>query len=960
MCPLGISLVACLFLVYAGGHPSHSSMTLDEKRTMREKVLEMFHHAYNSYMEHAYPADELMPLSCKGRVRGVDPSRGDVDDALGKFSLTLIDTLDTLAVLGEVEEFEEAVRFVIRDVSFDNDVVVSVFETNIRVLGGLLGGHFSAIALKNSGKGMLWYKNELVGMAKEIGYRLLPAFNTSTGIPYPRVNLKYGIHHPSSNAGTESDTCTACAGTMIMEFGALSRLTGEPIFEQKAQKAMEAIWIYRSRHSDLVGTVINIHNGDWVRKDSSVGAGIDSYYEYCLKAYILLGDETYLERFNRHYKSIMQYMNQGPLFLSVQMHQPDRTAHAYMDALQAFWPGLQVLKGDLKKAIETHQMLYEVSKKHTFLPEAFTMEFEVHWGQHPLRPELVESTYFLYEATGDPYYLQVGKHIVEKINEHARVPCGFAALRDVRTLSHEDRMDSFVLAETFKYLYLLFTEKEDLAFNMNQFIFTTEAHLLPLSLSTATVNESASQQLKYNVTLSADNEHEYTCPITQHNQGSTAKFAQEVRRNSHSQAQGSCPKKKQGFTFSSNKPPRLRAEQFVPGNQDHVAILKSMGITMIHTKDGRIQLMQTASAAQSNSDAEDGIKFMQEMIELAKRRSDEAAVQEIPRVVQLMSAPYNGNVVLDACPARFGLDLSRGDVGISAEVNIGEPFKGCSALTNADDLKHRIVVLERGDCMFIDKARQAQAAGAVGAIIIDNVEGSSSDTQPIFAMSNDEGNSDDVKIPAVLLFSEQGRVLKNAILALEDTNHRLTVRLAAKATGAAAQKKSEEPVSSKGGESSIGQESNSEQDDQKEPQQMKNSREKGESAGADDSVQLDDSSKTQSSGEDIYSDCKTQGLQDKQQQTQSPNDGEERTSSVSKKEVMHESMVLGKEEIHCSSEGATGRPALNQGRDDSATEDPQAEANTEARRTEDMQSASKSTKDASLANEQKAESLDRT
>ena len=55
------------------------------------------------------------------------------------------------------------------------------------------------------------------------------------------------------------------------------------------------------------------------------------------------------------------------------------------------------------------------------------------------------------------------------------------------------RMDSFVLAETFKYLYLLFTEKEDVMFNMNQFIFTTEAHLLPLSLSTMAVNASASQ-----------------------------------------------------------------------------------------------------------------------------------------------------------------------------------------------------------------------------------------------------------------------------------------------------------------------------------------------------------------------------------------------------------------------------------------------------------------------------------
>ncbi|KAK3739588.1 hypothetical protein QZH41_011211 [Actinostola sp. cb2023] len=369
------------------------------------------------------------------------------------FSLTLVDTLDTLAVLGEIEEFEKAVKLVIKDVQFDNDVVVSVFETNIRMVGGLLGGHVSAVSLKEMGKGMTWYQGELLDMAKDIAQRLLPAFNTTTGIPYPKVNLKYGIHHPDSGTGSEVDTCTACAGTMIMEFGALSRLTGDPVFEEKASKAMESLWSFRSRASDLVGTVINIHNGDWVRRDSGVGAGIDSYYEYCLKAYILLGDHTYLERFNKHYKSIMQYINQGAMFLSVQMHQPERPSHAYMDALQAFWPGLQVLKGDLKKAIETHHMLYEVAKKHTFLPEAFTTDFEVHWGEHPLRPELVESTYFLYEATGDPYYLEVGKNIVEKINEHARVPCGFAALKDVRTLTHEDRMDSFVLAETFKYLF---------------------------------------------------------------------------------------------------------------------------------------------------------------------------------------------------------------------------------------------------------------------------------------------------------------------------------------------------------------------------------------------------------------------------------------------------------------------------------------------------------------------------
>lgn len=112
--------------------------------------------------------------------------------------------------------------------------------------------------------------------------------------------------------------------------------------------AMDALWSLRHRTSDLMGTVLNIHNGDWTRRDSGVGAGIDSYYEYCLKAYILLGDDRYLERFNRHYSAVMKYISQGPLLLDVHMHRPHTNSRNFMDALLAFWPGLQVLKGDLK------------------------------------------------------------------------------------------------------------------------------------------------------------------------------------------------------------------------------------------------------------------------------------------------------------------------------------------------------------------------------------------------------------------------------------------------------------------------------------------------------------------------------------------------------------------------------------------------------------------------------------
>ena len=95
----------------------------------------------------------------------------------------------------------------------------------------------------------------------------------------------------------------------------LSRLSGEPIFEEKAKAAMDVLWASRHRQSNLLGNVLNINSGDWIRRDSGIGAGIDSYYEYVAKAYILLGDETYLSRWNTHYASIMKYLGQVGTYL---------------------------------------------------------------------------------------------------------------------------------------------------------------------------------------------------------------------------------------------------------------------------------------------------------------------------------------------------------------------------------------------------------------------------------------------------------------------------------------------------------------------------------------------------------------------------------------------------------------------------------------------------------------------
>uniref|UniRef100_A0A665X1G5 alpha-1,2-Mannosidase n=1 Tax=Echeneis naucrates TaxID=173247 RepID=A0A665X1G5_ECHNA len=649
----------------------------------------MFDHAYGSYMKYAYPADELMPLSCRGRVRGEEPNRGDIDDSLGKFSLTLIDTLDTLVVLNKLDEFEDAVRKAVKDVRLDNDVVVSVFETNIRVLGGLLGAHVMADLLRQQGNRMQWYQDELLHMAKELGHRLLPAFNTTSGLPYPKVNLRYGVLNPLSRTGTESDTCTACAGTMILEFAALSRMSGESVFEKHARKAMDVLWERRQKGSDLVGTVINIHNGEWVRRESGVGAGIDSYYEYLMKAYILLGDHVFLERFNIHYSAIMKYISQPPLLLNVHMHNPTVSVRSWMDSLLAFFPGLQVLRGDLKPAIETHEMLYQVTKQHKFLPEAFTTEFRVHWGQHLLRPEFAESTYYLYKATGDPYYLRVGQSIVEKLNAYARVPCGFAAVQDVRTGAHEDRMDSFFLAEMFKYLYLLFSEKNQLPIDIDDYIFTTEAHLLPVSLSTTN--------------LTVGNVFQEAVPVRQ-----------EEDLFTHS-----CPSTE---TLFPNNP------SFAKSIRDSYKYLTGVGRAFLY----RVKLVAEVSQTPE----------MEEVV---------------PHVVQLISPPFLGQTVLTAGPAKFGMDLSKQEHGVTS------PYTACGPIDNAVELKGRIALVLRGDCMFAAKARRLQEAGAIGVIFIDHREGSNSEETPLFQMVGDGDSTEEITLALVFLFSREGAVLTSAL-----------------------------------------------------------------------------------------------------------------------------------------------------------------------------------------------------
>ncbi|KAI6195072.1 Alpha-1,2-Mannosidase [Aphelenchoides besseyi] len=783
-----VAVVFVCFLPNSSAENATSDVKVNKSK-LKTQAHEMFMHAYRGYMSHAFPADELMPISCQPRIRGITPSRGDVDDSLGNFSLTLVDSLDTLVVVGEYEEFERAVHAVVQRVKFDADFVVSVFETNIRMVGGLISGHLLSRLVKEKLPDRLqWYDDQLLKMAADIADRLLPAFNTTSGLPYSRINLKHGL---TDDLKAQPDTCTACAGTIILEWAALSRLSGNPIYEQKARKAMDFLWNQRNHGSNLMGTVLNVHTGDWIRRDASVGAGIDSYLEYTLKAYILLGEPEYLQRFNQHYNAIMRYLNKGPLFIDVHMHRPLVASRSYMDSLLAFWPGLQVLKGDLKGAMEIHEMLLNVIKKHGFLPEAFTHDLQIHWPQHLLRPEFLESTWLLYRATKDPHYLEVAAQVMESINEHCRTRCGFSAIKDIRTMSMLDEMESFLLAETFKYLYLIFAEPNELLLDTDNYVLTTEAHFLPLSIGDQTSPDALPRRMLIDPDEVIDDEsskkYQSVCPNFAsefRTLDELSEFGSTIRSNVKkilselttlgsyasllSAASGSSGQTMSADEIQQKASERLRAWAFSSSNPEHVQKLKQMGIQIRVLPDGKMQLSHQSQEAINPIEAIEGLQFLKDMVKLSQR-AEKLAIME--RVVQLVSEPILGTVHFIASPAQFGTDLV--DEEIVGETVIAEPYNGCSPILNDRRMAGRIGVVRRGECMFEEKVRNLQSAGAIAVIIIDNHTGSSAETAPMFAMSASQEAVDDIRISSVFLYHYQGQQLINRIV----SDHRVIVRL---------------------------------------------------------------------------------------------------------------------------------------------------------------------------------------
>lgn len=418
---------------------------------LAKEVRAEFLHAWNGYKKYAWQHDDLKPLSKTHHDWYAEP-----------LLMTPVDALDTMILMGLTDEARATREHIATNLSFDKDISVQNFEITIRLLGGLLSGY----EMTND--------RRLLTLADDLGRRLLPVFESPTGLPYRYVNLKTG-------AVRGNVTNPAEAGTLLIEFGVLARHTRKHIYFDKAKRALVEIYKRRSPLA-LVGTWINVETGQWTDTDSHVSGAIDSYYEYLLKGAILFNDADCRLMWQSSVAAINQYLRdetKGRMkpelwYGHADMNSGKRTATTY-GALDAFFPAVLALSNDLRRAKLLQESSFRMWQLHGIEPEELDYQtMQVKAAGYPLRPEIIESAYYLYRITGDRAYRRMGETMWRDFVKYCRTEEGYAALKSVITKEKADSMQSFLLAETFKYFYLLFAPRQRLDFN--QVIFNTEAH----------------------------------------------------------------------------------------------------------------------------------------------------------------------------------------------------------------------------------------------------------------------------------------------------------------------------------------------------------------------------------------------------------------------------------------------------------------------------------------------------
>ncbi|XP_053736239.1 mannosyl-oligosaccharide 1,2-alpha-mannosidase IA isoform X2 [Synchiropus splendidus] len=445
----------------------------------REKVKEMMKFAWDNYKQYAWGKNELRPLTKNGHI-------GNMFGGLRGASI--VDSLDTLYIMGLMEEYNDAKEWVKSNLELTSNGEASLFEVNIRYVGGLLSAYYLT--------GEELFKNKVV----ELGEKLLPAFNTPTGIPRGVINLGSGTSWSWGWASAGS-SILAEFGTLHLEFVHLTELSNNPIYTEKVMNIRKQLNKIEKPHG-LYPNFLSPVSGNWVQHHVSIGGLGDSFYEYLIKSF-LMSDKTDEGAKKMYYNALdaieANLVQKSPGGLTYMAEWRGGILDHKMGHLACFSGGMIGIGADdgapdkrqhyLNLAAEiTHTCHESYTRSATKLgPEAFRFDSgaeatatRLSDRYYILRPEVIESYMYMWRLTHDPKYQDWGWEAVEALEQHCRVESGFSGIRDVytTTVSHDNMQQSFFLSETLKYLYLLFSDDDLLP--LEDWVFNTEAHPLPV------------------------------------------------------------------------------------------------------------------------------------------------------------------------------------------------------------------------------------------------------------------------------------------------------------------------------------------------------------------------------------------------------------------------------------------------------------------------------------------------
>ena len=455
-------------------------LTADEEK--KNDIFESFKHAWEGYKKYAWGKDFLNPVSKSGSNVFIG-------------GLTITDSLDMLAILGMNEEIEECKKWIEENFVFNGEY--SVFEITIRHLGGFIGAYQQT---KDK-----FFLDKAIYVADS----LMEAFSTSTGYfktyaLFKQENNKTKLIPKGDDSALISDL-----GGIQLEFYTLSRITGD----SKYAKAVSRIHkkLFHDFPDGLLPERVRITNGGKNSDIKSLDSMSDSYYEYLIKIYLISNGSQkkylseYLKAVNKT-KSLLVVKGNDNTYLG---RRKNNRLLTQMSHLVTFAPGMLALgsitensdaQADLKLAdelVSTYAKIY-MNRKTGLMPETLTFregsdDYTPNDKQYQLRPETIESLFYLYRFTGLPKYRDYAWKIYESIEKYCKVKSGgYSTIANVdeQPPFHRNQQDSFFLAETLKYLYLIFCDEKTIP--ITEYVFNTEAH--PLRVWS---KEQAKEMAKY-------------------------------------------------------------------------------------------------------------------------------------------------------------------------------------------------------------------------------------------------------------------------------------------------------------------------------------------------------------------------------------------------------------------------------------------------------------------------------